>query len=282
MGEAGPGALNTLVATDELARHPEWRVFDCRHDLGKPDLGVQQFRESHIPGAAFAHLDTNLSAPKTGRNGRHPLPDPQVFIAWLGRQGLKPSDQVVAYDGGPGAIAARLWWMLRWVGHDAVAVLDGGYAKWVREGRPVTAEVKAFPATTYPGKVRAERAVDVTYMQEHLGEIALVDARSPARWRGESEPIDPVAGRIPGALNRFNNDNLTADGTFKRPEVLKHEFLSVLGTRKLSAIVQSCGSGVAACHNLLAMEVAGLKGARLYAGSWSEWIADPKRPRERG
>lgn len=282
MGAAGPRALNTLVSTDELARHPEWRVFDCRHDLLKHELGEQQYRESHIPGASFAHLDRDLSAPKNGVNGRHPLPDPTGFIAWLGTQGLKPADQIVAYDGGPGAMAARLWWMLRWVGHDAVAVLDGGYAKWVKEGRDVTATVPAYPATKYPGKVRADRAVDVAYVQEHLGELALVDGRAPARWRGESEPIDPVAGRIPGSLNRFSNDNLTAEGTFKRPEVLKQEFLSVLGTRKLEAIVNSCGSGVAACHNLLAMEIAGLKGARLYAGSWSEWIADPKRPRERG
>jgi len=257
-------------------------VFDCRHDLLKHDLGEQQYGASHIPGASFAHLDRNLSAPKSGTNGRHPLPDPQVFIAWLGAQGLKPSDQVVAYDGGPGAMAARLWWMLRWVGHDAVAVLDGGFAKWVKEGRPVTAQVPKFAATAYPGKVRPERAVDVNYVQAHLGDAALLDARAPARWRGEAEPIDPVAGRIPGSLNRFSNDNLQADGTFKRPEVLKQEFLSVLGTRKLEAIVHSCGSGVAACHNLLAMKIAGLKGARLYPGSWSEWIADPKRPRERG
>ncbi|HZN86753.1 MAG TPA: sulfurtransferase [Burkholderiales bacterium] len=282
MGAAGPRALNTLVATGELARHPEWRVFDCRHDLFKHDLGEQQYRASHIPGAAFAHLDRDLSAPKNGANGRHPLPDPNVFIAWLGRQGLKPADQVVAYDGGPGAMAARLWWMLRWVGHDKVAVLDGGFAKWVQEGRPVTADIPAFPPTAYPGKVRADRAVDVTFVQQHLGEISLLDGRAPARWRGETEPIDPVAGRIPGSLNRFSSDNLTAEGTFKQPEVLKHEFLSVLGTRKLEAIVNSCGSGVAACHNLLAMEIAGLKGARLYAGSWSEWIADPARPRERG
>jgi thiosulfate/3-mercaptopyruvate sulfurtransferase len=282
MGAQRPGALNTLVATGELARHPEWRVFDCRHDLVKHDLGEQQYRASHIPGAAFAHLDRDLSAQKSGKNGRHPLPDPIVFIAWLGKQGLKPTDQVVAYDGGPGAMAARLWWMLRWVGHDAVTVLDGGFAKWVKEERPVTAEVPAYPATAYPGKVRAELAVDVTYVQERLGELALVDARSPARWRGESEPIDPVAGRIPGSLNRFSNDNLTAEGTFKRPEVLKHEFLTVLGTRKLSAVVHSCGSGVAACHNLLAMEIAGLQGGKLYAGSWSEWIADSARPRESG
>jgi thiosulfate/3-mercaptopyruvate sulfurtransferase len=282
MGEERALALNALVATEELARHPEWRLFDCRHDLLKPELGEQQYRVAHIPGAAFAHLDRDLSAPKSGTNGRHPLPEPKVFIAWLGRQGLKPMDTIVCYDGGSGTMAARLWWMLRWVGHEAVAVLDGGYAKWVNEGRPVNANVPAFPATQYPGRVRPEMAVDVGYVQSHLGQATLLDARAPARWRGEAEPIDPVAGRIPGSLNRFSNDNLKADGTFKQPEVLKHEFLSVLGTRKLQDIIHSCGSGVAACHNLLAMEIAGLKGARLYAGSWSEWIADPKRPRERG
>jgi len=274
--------LSALVTTEELAQHPQWRIFDCRHDLANPELGAQQYAESHIPGALFAHLDRDLSGVKTGSNGRHPLPEAKSFIGWLGKQGLKPTDMVVCYDGGPGAMASRLWWMLRWVGHDKVAVLDGGFAKWVKEGRPVTAEVPKFTATAYPGKVRPERAVDVSYVESHLGDAALLDARAPARWRGESEPIDPVAGRIPGSLNRFSNDNLTAEGTFKRPEVLKQEFLSVLGTRKLEAIVHTCGSGVAACHNLLAMEIAGLKGARLYAGSWSEWIADPARPRESG
>jgi thiosulfate/3-mercaptopyruvate sulfurtransferase len=282
MGEERPGPLNTLISTDELARHPEWRVFDCRHDLLKPELGWQQYRVAHIPGAAFAHLDRDLSAPKSGTNGRHPLPDPQVFIGWLGRQGLKPADKVVCYDGGSGSMAARMWWMLRWVGHDAVAVLDGGFGKWTKEGRAVTAEVRSFPATGYPGRVRPEMAVDVAYVQSHLRDAAILDARAPARWRGDTEPIDPVAGRIPGSLNRFSNDNLQADGTFKRPEVLKQEFLTVLGTRKLQDIIHSCGSGVAACHNLLAMQVAGLEGGRLYAGSWSEWIADPQRPRERG
>jgi len=284
MGEAGPRALNTLVSTDELARHPDWRVFDCRHDLVKHDLGEQQYRASHIPGAAFAHLDRNLSAPKSGTNGRHPLPDPQAFIAWLGRQGLKPTDQVVAYDGGPGAMAARLWWMLRWVGHDAVAVLDGGFAKWVKEGRAVTAEVPQFAPTAYPGKPRDQMRVDVGTVAANLGKpgMTLLDARAPARWRGESEPIDPVAGRIPGSLNRFSNDNLSPDGVFKPAAQLRNEFESVLAKRPVSEVVNSCGSGVAACHNLLAMEIAGLKGGKLYAGSWSEWIADPARPRESG
>jgi thiosulfate/3-mercaptopyruvate sulfurtransferase len=282
MGEAEAGGLRTLVSTEELARHPGWRVFDCRHDLAKPDLGEQLYRQSHIPGARFAHLDRDLSAPKTGKNGRHPLPDPQKFIAWLGAQGLKPGDPVVCYDGGGGSMASRLWWMLRWVGHDAVAVLDGGFAKWTREGRPASAEVPAFAATTYPANVRADMAIDADHVLRNLGKEAVVDARAPVRWRGEKEPIDPEAGRIPGSLNRFNGDNLTPEGVHKDAVTLKKEFEALLGRRNPAEVAHSCGSGVAACHNLLAMEIAGLQGAKLYAGSWSEWIADPSRPRERG
>jgi thiosulfate/3-mercaptopyruvate sulfurtransferase len=274
--------LKPLVSTEELSKHPQWRVFDCRHELAKPELGGQQYREAHIAGALFAHLDRDLSAPKTGSNGRHPLPDPNLFIAWLGAQGLKTSDTVVCYDGGSGSMAARLWWMLRWVGHDAVAVLDGGYAKWVKEGRPVTSEVPSFPAAAYPGRVRPELSIDVGYLASHLEEVTVLDARSPARWRGEAEPIDPEAGRIPGSLNRFSNNNLTPEGVHKPPQQLRREFEAVLQGRKPAEVAHSCGSGVAACHNLLAMEVAGLQGGRLYAGSWSEWIADPARPRERG
>jgi thiosulfate/3-mercaptopyruvate sulfurtransferase len=274
--------LNPLIGTGTLARHPEWRVFDCRHDLAKPDLGGQQYREAHIPGASFAHLDRDLSAPKTGKNGRHPLPDPKAFIAWLGAQGLEASDTVVCYDAASGSTAARLWWMLRWVGHDTVAVLDGGLAKWLKEGRAVTAEVPQFAPTAYSARSRPELAVDVSYVAKYLGKATVVDARAPARWRGEAEPIDPVAGRLPGSLNRFNNDNLTPDGVFKPAAQLRREFEAVLGQRPAHETVHSCGSGVAACHNLLAMEIAGLHGGRLYAGSWSEWIADPARPRERG
>ena len=274
--------LSTLVSTEQLARHPEWRVFDCRHDLGKPALGEQQYREAHIPGALFAHLDRDLSAPKTGRNGRHPLPDPRKFVEWLGAWGLRATNQVVCYDGGSGSMAARLWWMLRWVGHDAVAVLDGGLAKWVKESRPVTAQVPTFPAAVYPGNVRSEMSVDVSALVRNLGKATVLDARSPARWRGETEPIDPEAGRIPGSLNRFNSDNLTPEGVHKPAAQLRKEFEAVLGGRQAAGVVHSCGSGVAAAHNLLAMEIAGLKGGKLYAGSWSEWIADPARPRERG
>jgi len=276
-------AYTTLVDTGQLETHlSAWRLFDCRHDLAKPQLGEQQYREAHIAGALFAHLDRDLSAPKTGDNGRHPLPDRGAFIAWLGQQGLEPGDQVVCYDGGSGAMAARLWWMLRWVGHQAVAVLDGGLAKWLREGRPTTPEVPRFAHSSYPVRPSAARAVDVNALESRTEELLLLDARAPARFRGEHEPIDPVAGRIPGARNRFSNDNLSTEGIFKKPELLGDEFRAVLGDRAAEEVVSYCGSGVAACHNLLAMEIAGLRGGRLYAGSWSEWVADPARPREKG
>jgi thiosulfate/3-mercaptopyruvate sulfurtransferase len=275
-------AFTTLVSTAELAAHlSEWRIFDCRHDLMKPALGGEQYREAHIPGALFASLDRDLSAPMSGKNGRHPLPDPEAFAAWLGRQGVGPADQVVAYDAANGATAARLWWMLRWIGHQAVAVLDGGIAKWKNEGRPLTAEVKTYPATEHPLQLDEEAAVGARMVHRRLGQQLLLDARAPARWRGEQEPIDPEAGRIPGAKNRFNMDNVGADGTFKAAAELKAAFQQALAGRGPGDVVHYCGSGVAACHNLLAMEVAGLPGGKLYAGSWSEWIADPARPREK-
>jgi thiosulfate/3-mercaptopyruvate sulfurtransferase len=275
-------AFTTLVQAEELASHlGEWRVFDCRHDLAKPEWGEAQYRASHIPGALFAHLDRDLSAPKTGKNGRHPLPSPDAFAAWLGKQGLKAGDQVVCYDASNGATAARPWWMLRWVGHEAVAVLDGGFAKWVKEGRPVTRELPAPASSEYPLRLRAEAALDVRTLQDGLKKLLLIDARAPVRYRGEQEPIDPVAGRIPGALNRFNMDNVNSDGTFKNSSQLKQQLEAVLKGRNPAETVHYCGSGVAACHNLLAMELAGLPGGKLYAGSWSEWSADPGRPREK-
>jgi thiosulfate/3-mercaptopyruvate sulfurtransferase len=268
----------TLVSTQQLAdRLKEWRVFDCRHDLAKPERGEQQYRQGHIPGALFAHLDRDLSAPKNGRNGRHPLPELETFVRWMGAQGLRPSDQIVCYDAANGSMAARLWWMLRWAGHQAVAVLDGGIAKWLKEGRPVDAVVPQPRPTTYAGK-RSSIAVDASSIQ---GNTFLVDARAPARWRGEQEPIDPEAGRIPGARNRFNMENVLPDGTFKPAEDLNKDFQKILEGRKPEDVVHYCGSGVAATHNLLAMEVAGLGGGKLYPGSWSEWIADPSRPREK-
>lgn len=268
----------TLVSTEELGRHPEWRVFDCRHDLAKPDWGLEEFGKGHIPGARFAHLDRDLSAPMTGANGRHPLPEAKTFIAWAGRQGLELDQQVVCYDAATGAMAARLWWMLRWVGHEPVAVLDGGLAKWLQEGRPITTEVPEVVALSYPGKAKGAMVASVALVAKKLKKAALLDARAPLRYRGEQEPIDLVAGRIPGAKNRFNHDNLRADGTFKPADELKKEFFAVLGERAPVDVINYCGSGVAACHNALAMEIAGLRGSRVYIGSWSEWARDPSRP----
>src|SRR5712664_2077806 len=269
----------TLVSTEQLQQNlANWRVFDCRHDLAKPGLGEQQYREAHIPGALFAHLDRDLSVPRSDRGGRHPLPYPGAFLAWLGQQGLRPGDQVVCYDSGSGVIAARLWWMLRWVGHEAAALLDGGLAKWLAEGRATTAAVPRVAHTSYPVRLREDGVVGVGFLQERRRELLLLDARAPARFRGEHEPIDPVAGHIPGAKNRFCNDNIGAGGTFKSREALQEEFRSIIGDKAPAEVVNYCGSGVSACHNLLAMEIAGLPGAKLYSGSWSDWISDRARP----
>jgi thiosulfate/3-mercaptopyruvate sulfurtransferase len=276
-------AFTTLASTNDLAAHlKEWRVFDCRHDLMKPEWGQSQYREGHIPGAVFANLDRDLSAPKSGKNGRHPLPDPEAFAAWLGHAGLGRDDQVICYDGANGLYAARLWWMLRWVGHRSVAVLDGGFAKWKAEGHPITSETPTYQATDYAVDLQEDAAVGARTVHRRLGQQTLLDARAAPRWRGETEPIDPEAGRIPGALNRSSADNNAADGMFKPAAQLKTEFEKALDGRRPADVVNYCGSGVSACHNLLAMEIAGLGGARLYAGSWSEWIADPSRPREKG
>jgi thiosulfate/3-mercaptopyruvate sulfurtransferase len=277
--------FTTLVTTGDLAGHLDdaaWVVFDCRHDLAKPGLGRAEYLEAHIPGARFMHMDEDLAGPATGANGRHPLPDPALFAAKLGAAGVGPGTQVVAYDAQGAVNASRLWWMLRWLGHDAVAVLDGSLGKWLREERPMTAELpRPAPAQFSPRP--QPLAVDAGLVASRLRTPAmlLVDARSGERYRGEAEPIDPVAGHIPGSLNRFVRENLDR-GTFKPPERLREEFLALLGGAAPAAVVHSCGSGVAACHNLLAMEIAGLAGSRLYPGSWSEWIADPARPRATG
>jgi len=273
----------TLISTADLAARladPALVVIDVRHDLGKPPAwGEEQYRVAHIPGARFASLDRNLAAPKTGRNGRHPLPSPEDAAVRLGQLGIGADTQVVAYDGGSSMVATRLWWMLRWLGHDAVAVLDGGFDKWTREGRPVTAEVPVVKPRELP--VRrvgpALAAADVAHAVAERS-VTLVDARSPERYRGETEPLDPVAGHIPGARNRPYPRNLNPDQTFKPADVLRSEFAELLGATPLERVVHYCGSGVSACHNMLAMEIAGLPGTRLYPGSWSEWSADPAHP----
>jgi thiosulfate/3-mercaptopyruvate sulfurtransferase len=279
-------AFRTLIQVDELRQHlgdADFVIFDCRHDLMKPDAGAQAYAQSHIPSARFAHSDKDLSRPKTGKIGRHPLPEPARFIAWLGANGVDAGKQVVAYDHAGGASATRLWWMLRWLGHDNAGVLDGGWEAWIKAGAPVTADMPAVKATTFTGRPR-DVSVDVDYVLSHLNApgMVVIDARSPERYRGETEPIDPVAGHIPGALNRLYKDNLGADGRFKSPQELRSAFQALLQKREPEQVVHQCGSGVSACHNILAMEIAGLSGSRLYPGSWSEWCADPARPVARG
>jgi thiosulfate/3-mercaptopyruvate sulfurtransferase len=279
-------AFRTLIQVDELRQHladPAFVIVDCRHDLMKPEAGAQAYAQSHVPGARFAHSDRDLSGPKTGKTGRHPLPDAARFSTWLGANGVDASKQVVAYDHAAGASATRLWWMLRWLGHDDVAVLDGGWEAWVKAGAPVTADPPAVTPTRFAARAR-DVSVDVNHVLSHLDApgMLIVDARSPERYRGEIEPIDPVAGHIPGALNRLYKDNLGSDGRFRSPQELRAAFQALLRDRRPEEMVHQCGSGVSACHNILAMEIAGLTGSRLYPGSWSEWCADPARPIARG
>ncbi len=278
---------STLVSVEQTAAHlddPEWVICDCRHDLANHSAGYKAYRAGHIPGARFLHLDVDLSGPKTGLTGRHPLPHPSTFSLRLGALGISNNTQVVAYDETGGVYASRLWWMLRWVGHTKVAVLDGGWQAWSKAGLPVTVEQPEIKPVTFNGKPQTQIAVDSAQVLANLQQrkALVLDARSSDRYRGENETMDPVAGHIPGAANRFFKLNLDADGRFKKPAALKQEFGGMLGGHAPEAIVHQCGSGVTACHNLLAMEVAGLAGSRLYPGSWSEWVSDRRRPVARG
>lgn len=275
----------TLVSCETLARHlGSWVVVDCRYDLHDEAWGVDQYLAAHIPTAVYASLSSDLSGPATGSNGRHPLPGIERLASTLGRLGVDRTTQVVAYDQDVGAFAARLWWMLRYLGHDAAAVLDGGWARWTAERREVRAGAETARAARFIASPRADvlaGASDVEHLSK-TGTGRLVDARSPERFEGRSEPLDRVAGHVPGALNRFYKDNVAPDGTMLDARALREAFERVLGGRPPRDTIMYCGSGVTACHNLLAMEHAGLSGARLYVGSWSEWSADPARAVETG
>jgi thiosulfate/3-mercaptopyruvate sulfurtransferase len=271
----------TLISAADLAqqRQANWVVLDCRHDLTNPQAGRTAYDAGHIPGALFAALDDDLAdharAADGSFRGRHPLPTIDAFIATLRRWGVNDDSQVVAYDAQGGMFAARLWWMLRWAGHEAVAVLDGGLPAWTALGLPLATDASS-PApgnlTQRPALVRTVGAGEILVQPQ----LKVLDARAPDRFRGENETLDPVGGHIPGAANRFFKDNLLPDGRFKPAGQLRSE-LSALVADPASAVMQ-CGSGVTACHNLLALEVAGLPGAALYPGSWSEWCSDPSRP----
>ena len=278
----------TIVDPASLAAalgQPGLMPVDCRHALADADAGERAWRASHLPGAGHAHLDRDLSDhDKPASLGRHPLPDAAGFNRTLARLGISPASQVVAYDAGDGSMAAaRLWWLLRLMGHQRVAVLDGGVAGWQALGLPMETSAPAIVPGHYEGAFDAARIVLAHEVAARLGESAgwLLDARAPERFRGEVEPLDPVAGHIPGAVNRPVSANLR-EGRLRSPDQLRAQFLSLIGARAPADVVLSCGSGVTACHNLLAMAHAGLDGARVYAGSWSGWVSDPARPVARG
>jgi thiosulfate/3-mercaptopyruvate sulfurtransferase len=279
-------AHTTIIASETLAQHlrdPSWAIFDCRHELTDPERGRREYAQGHVPCAVFLHLDIDLSGPKTGTNGRHPLPDPDRLRDKLEHAGVSDATQIVAYDAQGGMMAARLWWLSRWLGHEQVAVLDGGWNKWIAESRAQTQDVPA-PRSGRMAAKRNALSVDAQYVLSRLHDrkSILVDARAPDRYRGENETLDPLGGRIPGARNRFFRDNLDAGGRFKSTAALRQEFGALLAGTDPEAAVHYCGSGVSACHNVLAMAIAGLPSGRLYAGSWSEWCADPARPRASG
>lgn len=274
---------NTLVTTEQLAAHledPGWVIFDCRFTLSDSGAGRRAYAKGHIPGAHYMHLDEDLAAPVTPETGRHPLPDPQTLVETLAACGVGVNRQVVVYDDSYGSMATRLWWMLRWLGHPAAALLDGNIQKWQREMRPMTTDIPARRRGSCPGLPERSQWVSTADMEAIVaeGRNLLIDARSEMRFSGESDGIDPVAGHIPGSINWVYEENLDIDGTYLPPEALRENFQALLKGRAPHEVIHVCGSGVTACHNLLAMEIAGLPGSRLYPGSWSEWIRDPRRP----
>lgn len=272
----------TLISAPQLRALPAPPVIlDCGFDLTDAQAGERAFVAGHLPGALYASLDRDLSGPKRPGIGRHPLPEFAAFAATAGAWGVAPGRQVVCYDAQGGFYAARCWWLLRWLGHETAAVLDGGLAAW-REAGGALAEGPATPpgGAPYPASAPAMPSIDAATLQARLGRVRVVDARAPERFRGDSEPLDAVAGHIPGATNRFFKLNLQPDGRFRPAAELRAEF-DAWGTPP-AEVVHSCGSGVTACHNLLAMVHAGLAGGTLYPGSWSEWCSDPARPVARG
>lgn len=258
----------TIVDTSVLSRHlddPNWIVLDCQHDLMKPNWGRETYAAGHIPGAQFVSLDDDLAGAKNGSNGRHPLPSVESLTALFSRLGISEGKQVVVYDSAQSMYAGRAWWCLKWLGHQAVAVLDGGLGKWKLDGRALSTDMPAAKPAQFVARVNAAIKVEGDEVAARMKD-------------GSAETIDPVGGHIPGAVNRFWKSNVNPDGTFKPAAELRAEFEALLAGKTPAEVIQQCGSGVTALHNFVAMEIAGLSGSRLYPGSWSEWCANPARP----
>lgn len=281
-----------LISAETLHQHlhdpqlaTDLVIVDCRFELGQPDAGRAAWQRAHLPGAQYAHLDHDLSGPITATSGRHPLPGAEQLTERFSRWGIDHTKQVIAYDADNGAMAAaRLWWLLRWLGHEQVAVLDGGLKQWLASGYAVTQETETPDPTPFTAHQQDDLLVTADGVATHAQQPGwrLVDARAPERYAGEIEPLDPVAGHIPGALNHPFVRNLDTQGCFLPAATLHQQWRATLGTASPAHSIFMCGSGVTACHNLLAMEIAGLPGGKLYAGSWSEWCRDPHRPVARG
>lgn len=272
---------HTLVTPEQLTSQLDrWVVIDCRFSLADPEHGRRVYTAGHIPGARYAHLDADLSSPKTPTTGRHPLPDLATFCAQLGAWGITPDTQVVVYDDSFGSMAVRLWWLLRGLGHTKIALLDGNYPRWLRDKRPTSTELPVITPTLYPIPAQVDWGVNADAVEtiRQRADHKLIDARPEQRFTGEAEKIDPIAGHIPGAINWVYEENLDFDGTYLPADELRDAYTALLAGVAPENVVHTCGSGVTACHNVLAMEIAGLPGSRLYPGSWSEWITDPARP----
>lgn len=279
-----PPVFSNLIQPSELAPYlgdSLWAIVDCRFYLAEPSRGEAEYEKEHIPGAVYAHLDRDLSGPRTGKNGRHPLPSVETMAERFSGFGIDEKVQVVAYDTSQGQMAARLWWMLRYLGHDAAAVLDGGLQSWKAEGLALASGREKRAPRKFAARPRESMRIDLEPLERERTRHLLIDARAPERFRGEVEPYDPVKGRIPGARNHPTASSLSPEGRFLAPAELRARFQAILRSRPAESVVSYCGSGVTACHDLLALRLAGLRG-QLYPGSWSEWSADDALPVETG
>ena len=275
-------SYTTLISATDLAKHldkPDWVIFDCRFSLADESAGAKAYRQGHIPGARYADLNKDLSSPVKSYTGRHPLPNFSVLSKQLGLWGVSNRSQVVVYDDAGGAFAGRMWWLLRTMGHENVAVLNGGIRHWQKQNHPMTTVLPKITPAQFRCYLDHAQWLNATDVENGLAaqSISLIDARTPERYAGLQEPIDPVAGHVPKAINRPFQLNLDKNGLFLAADQLKSEFQALTDSRNPKQVVHMCGSGVTACHNLLAMEIAGLSGSKLYAGSWSEWIVDKNR-----